>query len=165
MNEGYLQTKISQLNDKVNELINKNILLKNELKVLKDRSEKQDETLSKIYGIDQEKIYEDIDKYLLEKIGDEKETLLEKINLESCKYIDKTLNNHTSAIKHCMRLLDALTDSINKTKLFERVDFSIELHRFIGGALCDKKIFTHQEMKKIRRSAEQKSKKYIKQIS
>ena len=165
MNEGYMQTKIRELENK---LVDTNIELKKALikiNTLVKKIERQDEVIYSIEGLDLKKINDELIKNIQNIILKQKNDMIEQIKKSAYKYVDETISPYDKSINMCLKSTTKILDSLDDTQLFDEVVFTRESLKCFGTALRDKKILSTKELRKLEIIAKNKAEKRVKKFT
>jgi len=152
MKEGYLQLKISELNDKCTQIDQMILMEKSKIELLEQRVGGLKELIKKL---------EELDKFKenqLKQIRDENRVLLEKeINNISKKIADEIetiVKNKIKDIEKTMEYLTNREDEINEqnkiiTQMNDKISYLIKHNDLLMMKLANKSIITYKEIEEM----------------
>jgi len=161
MKEGYLQLKISELNDKCKKIDQMISMEKSKIELLEQRSGGLKELIKKLQDLD------DFKDNLLKEIQKENKTLIEEetktISNKVSKEIENLLKSKTREIEDVLNYMKSREDEINKqtvmiSELNEKIGYLLNYNNFLMMKLVNKAILSDREVNEMHIRSSKKSK-------
>ena len=161
MKEGYLQLKISELNDKCKKIDQMILMEKSKIELLEQRSGGLKELIKKLQDLD------DFKDNLLKEIQKENKTLIEKetktISNKISKEIENLLKSKTKEIEDILNYMKSREDEINKqtemiSELNEKISYLLNYNNYLMMKLVNKAVLSDREVNEMHIRSSKKSK-------
>ena len=161
MKEGYLQLKISELNDKLKQIDQMISMEKSKIELLEQRSGGLKELIKKLKDLDEFK------NNLLKEIQRENKALIEKeakiISHKISKEIDNLLKSKTKEIEDILDYMKSRENEINKqtemiSDLNEKMTYLLNHNEYLMMKLVNKAVLNDREVNEMHIRSSKKSK-------
>ena len=161
MKEGYLQLKISELNDKLKQIDQMISMEKSKIELIEQRSGGLKELVKKLKDLDEfkENLLKEVQRENKTQIEEEAKNMSHKISKE----IDNLLKSKTKEIKDILDYMKSRENEINKqteiiSDLKEKMTYLLNHNNFLMMKLVNKAVLNDREVNEMHMRSSKKSK-------